>query len=127
MEPKEFIKIRAELGKTQSQMAGILCVSHKAVQSFEQGSRNIPGHVERVVLFLLAIKNPSIKLNLHCWKIIKCSEERRGNCPAWELQVGHWCWFVNGTLCEGHQKKDWQEKIKICRQCDVFQSAFPTL
>jgi DNA-binding XRE family transcriptional regulator len=127
MEKEELITIREQLGKTQSQLAELLGVSHKAVQSFEQGWRNIPVHIERQVLFLLALKNPSNKLNLPCWVIIKCSDENRKNCPAWELQIGHLCWFINGTICQGKRQSSWQEKMKICRQCVVFQSVFPTL
>jgi DNA-binding XRE family transcriptional regulator len=127
MEKKEFTNVRVELGKTQNQLAELLGVSHKAVQSFEQGWRKIPVHIERQMLFLLAIKNPSNKLNLPCWAVIKCYEETRQNCPAWELQIGHLCWFINGTICHGKIQSSWQEKMKICRQCDVFQSIFPTL
>ena len=54
MEKEEFSTARQYLGKTQSQMAQVLGVSLKAIQSFEQGWRNIPVHIERQVLFLLA-------------------------------------------------------------------------
>jgi DNA-binding XRE family transcriptional regulator len=40
MESNEFSGIRKYLGKTQSELAGLLCVSTKAIQSFEQGWRN---------------------------------------------------------------------------------------
>ena len=56
MEKKEFSEIRHHLGKTQLQMAQLVGVSLKAIQSFEQGWRNIPVHTERQVLFLLASK-----------------------------------------------------------------------
>jgi len=46
----------------------------------------------------------------------------RENCPAWELQVGQLCWFINGTICGGKEKKDWAEKITICRKYNVFKS-----
>ena len=41
---KESSAARQYLGKTQSQMAQVLGVSLKAIQSFEQGWRNIPVH-----------------------------------------------------------------------------------
>ena len=56
MEKKQFSEIRRHLGKTQLQMAQLLGISLKAIQSFEQGWRNIPVHIERQVLFLLASK-----------------------------------------------------------------------
>jgi DNA-binding XRE family transcriptional regulator len=54
VEKKEFSTARQYLGKTQSQTAQLLGISLKAIQSFEQGWRNIPVHIERQVLFLLA-------------------------------------------------------------------------
>ena len=127
MEKKEFSTARRYLGKTQSQMARLLGVSLKAIQSFEQGWRNIPVHVERQVLFLLATKkSPSVK-ERPCWVIRKCPTEIRNNCPAWEFQVGNLCWFINGTFCQGRPQESWQKKMKICRQCKVFGTMLPTL
>jgi DNA-binding XRE family transcriptional regulator len=39
-----------------------------------------------------------------------------------ERQVGDLCWFINGTICDGISQKDWKEKMKICRSCEVFSS-----
>jgi hypothetical protein len=47
MKRDNFVGIRRHLGKTQEQMSQILGLSLKAIQSFEQGWRNIPVHVER--------------------------------------------------------------------------------
>ena len=123
MGKKEFSKCRLYLGKTQSQMATLLGTSLKAIQSFEQGWMNIPVHIERQVLFLLAIKKPSPNKVKPCWVIRKCPTETRRNCPAWEFQAGHLCWFINGTICHGEVQKSWQKKMKMCRQCSVFQTA----
>jgi hypothetical protein len=57
-----------------------------------------------------------------CWVIRKCPREIKQNCPAWEFQVGHLCWFVNGTICQGEVQESWRQKMKICRQCKVFRS-----
>jgi DNA-binding XRE family transcriptional regulator len=56
MKKSEFSIIRRHLEKTQSQMGQLLGVSSKAVQSFEQGWRKIPAHMERQALFLLPLK-----------------------------------------------------------------------
>lgn len=127
MRKKEFSKIRLSLGKTQSQMAKLLGTSLKAIQSFEQGWRDIPVHTERQVLFLLAMKKPRPKKVGPCWVMRKCSMETRQRCPAWEFQTGHLCWFINGTFCEGEAQKSWQKKMKMCRQCSVFQAMLPPL
>ena len=56
MDSKEFHSLRQKLQKTQKQMSQLLGTSLKAVQSFEQGWRKVPVHVERQVLFLRSLK-----------------------------------------------------------------------
>jgi hypothetical protein len=53
------------------------------------------------VLFLLAMRSRHNKRNTPCWVIRRCPTEIKRNCPAWEFQNGHLCWFINGTICEG--------------------------
>ncbi len=120
MEKTEFIAIRKKLAKTQRELSELLGVSLKAISSYEQGWRNIPVHVERQLLFLLAQKNN--RFSEDCWDVRQCSEEVKQSCPAWEFNAGHLCWFINGTICDNDVKKSWQEKILICRKCPVFKS-----
>ncbi|UCC17653.1 MAG: hypothetical protein JSU58_03635 [Dehalococcoidales bacterium] len=127
MDNKEFSQIRYDLGKTQAELARLLCVSYKAVQSFEQGWRKVPASIERELLFMLAAKR-SIGENIKmCWAIKKCPKEWRDNCTAWEYKIGKYCWFINGTFCQGQYHETWREKIQICRQCEVFSLQFPTV
>ena len=122
MEKSEFKFFRNKLNKTQKQMAELLGTSLKAIHSYEQGWRNVPGHIERQVYFLVSrIAKKSITTKA-CWMIKKCSPEQKRNCPAWEFSSGDLCWFINGTVCEGTVQKDWKEKMKICRSCEVFNS-----
>lgn len=121
MRKEEFSKIRRYLGKTQNQMAQLLSTSAKAVQSFEQGWREVPPHVERQALFLLASKKAPLKEKRSCWVKQKCPMEVRRTCPAWEFRVGHLCWFINGTTCKGRKFESWSKKMKVCRQCRVFR------
>ena len=125
MEKQELSKIRHELGKTQKQLAQLLGISLKAIKSFEQGWRNIPAYVERQLFFLLAAKVALNKNNEPCWVIKKCPEAVRENCPAWELQAGQLCWFINGTICQGNIQIGWNEKMEICRKCKVFKLMIP--
>jgi DNA-binding XRE family transcriptional regulator len=125
MGKSEFSRIRLHLRKTERQMAQLLGISLKAIQSFEQGRRNIPVHIERQVLFLLASKKSPFQKERPCWVIRKCLMEIRQNCPAWEFHVGNLCWFINGTICHGQVQENWQKKMKICRQCKVFQTMLP--
>ena len=119
MNKAEFAKVRTLLGKTQTQMAELLRVSPKAVQSYEQGWRSIPAHAERQLLFLRSMKRDK-KDGKACWMIKKCPPEKKLNCPAWEFNAGKVCWFINGTMCEGKAQRNWQAKMRICRSCEVM-------
>ena len=54
MTSEEFSQYRKQLGKTQKSLSKLLGVSLKAVQSYEQGWRAVPAHVERQIFFLLS-------------------------------------------------------------------------
>ena len=120
MDSKEFSQIRHYLGKTQDKLARLLCVSSKAVQSYEQGWRNIPASAERQLLFLLSLKRSTNESNRPCWDILNCPDEWRDNCAAWEYKIGNLCWFVNGTYCQGKFNDDWEKKMETCRKCEAF-------
>jgi len=120
MDSKEFSQIRHYLGKTQDQLARLLCVSSKAIQSYEQGWRNIPASAERQLLFLLSLKSSTNESFRPCWDILNCPDEWRDNCAAWEYKIGNLCWFVNGTYCQGKFNDDWEKKMETCRKCEVF-------
>ncbi len=117
----EFVSYRKELEKTQKQMAQSIGTSVKAVHSYEQGWRTIPTHVERQIYFLISRKR-NIKNSKQCWTVNSCPSEQKRQCPAWEFNAGKLCWFISGTICDGEPKKDWNEKIAICRTCKVFEA-----
>jgi hypothetical protein len=122
MDSKEFAYARQKLNKTQKEMAELLGTSLKAVHSYEQGWRSVPAHAERQLFFLLSRISGLNKGQKSCWVIKKCPSELRKQCPAWEFHAGRLCWFINGTICEGMVQKNWQEKMKICRTCEVLSS-----
>lgn len=122
MDKSEFSAIRRQLGKSQLQLSRLVGVSLKAIQSFEQGWRDVPVHIERQLLFLLALKQNADKKIKPCWVTQSCSEEIRTRCPAWEFRAGHFCWTICGTICQGDVQDSWQKKMKLCRQCRVFQT-----
>ncbi len=120
MDSKEFGSLRQQLQKTQKEMAELLGTSLKAVQSFEQGWRNVPVHVERHMLFLLTARKGKPNKSPSCWDMRNCSLETREACPAWEFNLGDLCWFINGTICHGKAQGTWVKKMKLCRSCFVF-------
>jgi len=120
VEKEEFVEARTKLDKTQKEMSQLLGVSVKAIYSYEQGWRSIPTHVERQVFFLLSRKRGNGGMAKSCWIIKKCPPKRRKECPAHEYNAGRFCWLVNGTICECKAQKNWKEKMKICRECEVM-------
>ena len=105
------------------QLARLLGVSVKAIQSCEQGWRRIPLHSERQLLLLLALNHSRAGKNSPCWLKKGCPVEKtENNCPAWEFGAGQLCWFINGTICEGVVRTSWQKKMQFCRKCEVFAS-----
>ena len=122
MDSKEFIHLRKKLNKTQKQMAQLLGTSIKAIHSYEQAWRSVPAYVERQMYFLVSRMDENRKRRKPCWVIKKCSTEQKKQCPAWEFKAGKLCWFINGTVCEGQVHKNWEEKMKICRSCEVLRS-----
>ncbi|MFC1911596.1 two-CW domain-containing protein [Chloroflexota bacterium] len=127
MDKKEFSQVRHYLGKTQNELAKLICVSPKAIQSFEQGWRKIPASAERQLLFLLSLKRATDETIGPCWEIRNCPMEQREKCTAWEFEAGYFCWFVNGTFCQGKMQESWDKKIQLCRECEVYKSTLPTL
>jgi DNA-binding XRE family transcriptional regulator len=125
MEAQELAKIRVYLGKTQRELASLLGTSIKAVQSFEQGWRNIPPYVERQVLFLLSLASRSDENSKACWQVRKCTGAMRQNCPAFQYEEGKLCWLANGTICRGRDAGSWPRKMTECRKCPVFQACMP--
>lgn len=122
MDCNEFKRFRRKLGRTQKEMAQLLGISLKAVHSYEQGWRSIPGHVERQIFFLVSRLQEVRQNRKLCWEVNQCPADRKENCPAWEFQAGDLCWSVSGTLCHGEIQDSWTEKMKLCRSCKVIKS-----
>jgi DNA-binding XRE family transcriptional regulator len=120
MENMEFRILRQKLQRTQKQMSELLGTSLKAIQSFEQGWRKVPLHIERQMLFLMSTRQGVPRNSRPCWDIRNCSSKTRGACPAWQFNVGDLCWFINGTICHGKAQGSWAKKMKLCRTCEVF-------
>ena len=121
MTKKEFSRIRKMLKKTQKETAILMGISQKAVESYEQGLRNIPRNIERIMYFLL------FKLNMDkleqgelCWNEKGCSPEIRRNCVAWIAKEGFFCWFLTGKTCMG-QKMVSVKYSQNCFDCNFFQ------
>ena len=126
MEGSEFARIRHYLGKSQGQIARLLCISPKTVQSFEQGLRHIPSYIERQMQFFISLKMISHHESIQpCWELTDCPSEWRANCFAWEIKAKNFCWLINGTFCKGRAQENWTEKSKLCHECKVYKLMVP--
>jgi len=122
MDKLEFKHFRKRLNKTQKQMAQLLGISIKAIHSYEQGWRSIPVAAERQVYFLISRSKKDRTKPKNCWTIRHCPSEQKKKCPAWEYHAGKLCWFINGTICAGEDRRSWREKMQFCRECKVLQA-----
>jgi DNA-binding XRE family transcriptional regulator len=120
MSPVEFAALRARLKKTQKEMADLLGVSLKAVESYEQGWRNIPSNIERILYFLLFKMNQNLfKRSDRCWLEKNCPTAIKTNCPAWIAREGLYCWFLTGKICRA-EKKSRPARGMSCSGCTFF-------
>lgn len=116
---------RKAMGLTQQEMANLLGVSKKAVQSYEQGWRNTPANVERLCLmYLVGLRTRRRQDVKPCWEQLECPQENRDRCIVWRLQRGDSCWMYTGTYCTGEPEEKWSRKLEICRKCAVLQRIF---
>jgi hypothetical protein len=76
--------------------------SLKAVQSLNRMEKG-PGSCWQQLLFLLPRKNK--KEQQHLSAEMSTVNRAKASCPTWEFQLGHLCWFVNGTICQGKVQK----------------------
>lgn len=120
MTKEEFSLARKKLSKTQKQLAELLGMSLKTIHSYEQGWRTIPTHIERHIYFLLINQRGRKDSLTPCWEKKLCTV--KDQCPAWEFQSGHLCWFLCGTKCDCTQDACQREKLEICKACDIFTS-----
>jgi DNA-binding XRE family transcriptional regulator len=124
----ELKGIRHILGWTQEELAQILGVSHRALQSYEQGWRPLPCRVQQTLALLLYLhyrkthgKPPA------CWTVLKCKPKERATCPAYQLRAGDVCWMIAGGQCHGEARKDPLKTMAICRKCPVMQTWWPVI
>ena len=120
MHANEFSQLRSMLGKSRKELAVMLGVSAKAVESYEQGWRRIPVQTARMVYFLLfTLKSRRLTDASPCWQQRSCSHAARSDCPAWEAQEGIICWFITGKLCAA-AKDTALGGDEYCFSCRVF-------
>jgi DNA-binding XRE family transcriptional regulator len=111
-------RIRKQMGRTQAELGTALSVSTKAVESYEQGWRQVPVRVMIQLLVLLAIHRRHPIDDLPCWKIRRCSRDARDRCPSYTIGDGHFCWFVGAGSCRPARDNN---HVLPCMGCPVIR------
>jgi len=110
--------VRKKLKRTQKELAVALGVSTKAIQSYEQGWRDVPSRVMIQLFILLAIYEQRGGDGVPCWEITDCPDEERNNCPSYTIGRGQLCWFVAARSCRVSRNSDASEWP--CGTCPVI-------
>ena len=111
-------EIRAEMGLSQSELGGLIGISSRAIQSYEQEWRKPSQLVQRMLLLLLMARRHGAEMSrFRCWEQKACSPVLRGQCLAFVTRQGHLCWFLTGTMCEGQRQRSWSAKFRVCLEC----------
>ena len=117
-----FRRIRNELDVTQNEMAHILGLSEKAVQSYEQGWRQPPESVQRLLnVVYVAHRMRKRGDTITCWEVKDCLPSVRRNCTAYQTRQGHLCWLLTGTQCAGQDLHTCHAKNQACHKCKVYR------
>lgn len=112
--------IRNIMGRTQAELASALGVSQKAIQSYEQGWRDVPVRIMIQLLILLALYQKRTLDDVPCWEIRKCAPVKREKCTSFTVGRGQFCWFVGSANCRPTSRKN-TGPILPCLKCPVVQ------
>ena len=117
---KVLSRVRHTLNMTQVAFAVSLCVSPKAVQSYEQGWRKVPRDILNQALALLAEYRRRTTPDAPCWTLSACLDPRRAACPSFLLGTGGMCWSLGARDCRIHQRRNGD----VDTNCPVIRRLF---
>ena len=114
--------IRSRLGLNQHDLADLLGVSIRAVQSYEQGWRTTPPKVLLSAWLLVFFQwrgrhGPPAP----CWELNNCRLDAREKCFAYRHNAGDLCWFLSTQACLRTAGKTCAQRIRICHDCPAMR------
>jgi DNA-binding XRE family transcriptional regulator len=119
MDSARFSRLRSLTGRSQKDMAALLGVSPKAVESYEQGWRHIPPTTERMLYYIaFMLRAKRLAEQPPCWEARRCPEAEKAGCAAWQSGEGRFCWFLTGRLCAAARESGRPDEY--CYECPVF-------
>ena len=115
--------LRMELNHSRREMGALLGVSKKTMQSYEQGWRHVPPHVEQMLILQWIVHRwKDLRKIPTCYKLTKCPPDIRARCPVSHIRPGGFCWLIAGTTCHDRKMAGWREKREQCLACNVFKA-----
>ena len=112
---------RRVMALSQTQLATLLGVSPRTVQSCEQGWRKPSPALEKSLLLLRIGHERGAELcSTRCWETKNCTENERSACLTYRTRQGHLCWLMSGNACSGKRVRSWDEKKQVCTSCPQF-------
>lgn len=122
----ELKGIRRILGWNQEEMAQILGISHRALQSYEQGWRPLPCRIQQALALLLYLHYRQRHKKPHpCWRIRECPKTDRRRCVVYRLRAGDVCWMIAGGKCDRDADGKGAKSMAACRKCPVMKVWWP--
>lgn len=119
--PTDIQALRTVLAMSQKQMAAVLGISIRAVQSYEQGWRQMPPATQKLVSLLLFLHwRRDHKAGAPCWTVNQCESAVRDTCFAHQCRARDCCWIVTGNCHRGQDMKSWSAKLDKCTRCKVM-------
>ncbi len=114
--------VREALGKSQQDLAGLLGVSVRAVQSYEQGWRHTPLDVQKLALLLLYLQRQNgTPPRPPCWVTRGCDPTARAACSAREFGGGQLCWLFSSATQRCKVTSDGLDhSLSTCVSCPVM-------
>lgn len=116
---KALKRLRALMGWTQLEASHFLGVSKKAVESYEQGWRDVPDHIWKSLLTLAAVEHHYPHGYRRCWEIMHCAPAQRRTCFGARSMGGRFCWMTSATNC--HQNHPERQNVRTCLCCPVVR------
>jgi len=115
--------IRHGLALSQAELADLIGVSARAVQSWEQGWRKPSAAFEKALLLLeMAVYQGENFGSRVCWEVTHCPQGTREARLAYRARQGHLCCFFTGNLCRGRRLRTWEDKKAMGMECSFSKS-----
>ncbi len=122
MTARDFQLTRKTLHKSQSELANLMGLSVRTVQSYEQGARIIPAHVQQLLYLMVSrLSRGTRGRRSPCWQVRGCDPATKARCVAYLCKAEDICWLVTGTLCHGKPVGTMEAKLRECQKCAVIR------